>query len=546
MRITTGMIASQYGRNLNASLGQLNYYNNRATNFRKFNSVSEDPVASAKAYSLRRSYSQNEDYLNNLADTENLFQTAHSTKLNINSILEEIVSSDILQAVNGTMQKEDRTIVATKISRLQEALLTNANAKYGEKYMFNGGDYTSQPFSIDKSGNLLYRGINVDTGLHIGNADVGASATLDGATIDFGTSNTDLLNGYQIEFSADAVGTNSVDKTARKIIIGSGGAAMTAADLQTQLQALPTADLPGGFDPTKITVTGDAATGVGTAKLRDGEKATNIPATTYLGGANIDFGKRNGDLLNGYSLKVTEGAAGSSVDNDQKVINISLPAGATKLDLENALKGVAGLPAGVDTSAFSISGNKSATISFGSSEITGGEPSIPKGTAFDLDLLAKETRYVDLGLGLSFNSNDKLDAQSVFDISMPGIAMLGYGVDSDGQPKNVYSQLTQIVNLLKSDDFSMEKMTPLIGKIGDQKNNLLYNMTDTDSKTTFINFTKERLEDSKINLTTKMKQVETVEPSEAIMDFKMQEYAYMAALQMGSKIIQPTFLDFMR
>jgi hypothetical protein len=29
------------------------------------------------------------------------------------------------------------------------------------------------------------------------------------------------------------------------------------------------------------------------------------------------------------------------------------------------------------------------------------------------------------------------------------------------------------------------------------------------------------------------------------MDFKMQGAAYQAALQMGTKILQPTFLDFM-
>lgn len=650
MRITTGMIANQYTRSLNQSLGKLNYYNNRATTFRRFDSASEDPVSAAKAYSLRRSYSQNEDYLVNINDTENLFQTAHSTKLSINSILEEIGSNDILQGINGTYSKEDRNIVATKIARLQESILTNANAKYGDKYMFNGGDYTKPPFSLDKDGNLLYRGINVNTGIHVGNTAGPNTAIIDGAKIDFGRENADLLNDYKVEFSTDAVGTNSFDDVNKKIVIGTGGGAMTAADLQNQLQNLlqpPTPNLPNGFDPSKISVTGDVkgsnlpitgpTIGLGNAGLLDGytiefstddvgtnsvdkdskkiiigsctapggktmndmtaadleaqlrgldptslpdgvdltqftvtganaevvsksafvqksSLATNQSAEAYLGGSIVNMGRANGDLLNGYTLNVVEGPAAippalpSAVDNDKKVITITLPAGSTKQDLEDALKGMnpADLPLGTDPTKISIGGDKTTAVNFVSAEINGGEKSIDPGTKFDLDALANETRYVDLGLGLSFNVNDKLDEQSVFDISMTGLSMLGFGMNDDGSPRNVYSQITQIIQELKSDDFNIENIAPMMENLNKQKDNLLYNITDTDSKTSFITFTKERLTDSKINLNTKMVSVEMIEPSEAIMDFKMQEYAYMAALQMGSKIIQPTFLDFMR
>jgi len=37
-----------------------------------------------------------------------------------------------------------------------------------------------------------------------------------------------------------------------------------------------------------------------------------------------------------------------------------------------------------------------------------------------------------------------------------------------------------------------------------------------------------------------------VDPAEAIVDFKMQEYSYNAALSMGNKILQNSFIDFMK
>lgn len=567
MRITPGMISSQYSRNLNASLGQMNYFNNRATTLRKFSSVDEDPVGASKAYGLRRSYSENLNYISNVEDTANLFDTSHATMLQVGGILQEISGTDIMQAINGTMSQVDRQIVTTKIKKLQEAMLSQMNSKYGDKFMFNGGDTSSPPFTIGTDGALLYRGINVDTGQHVGNSAASGKASVDGAVIDFGVDNTDLMNGYRIEFINGTIGTdNAFDATNKVISIATGiptppatGVPMGEADIQTQLDAILAANaaqLPAGFDPTLVTVTGDAASGVASSSVRGGTIATNKSAETTVGGSMIRFGQANGDLLNGYTINVVEAplAPGKqAVDNDQKVINIALAPGSTRADLQTALQGLAtqpgdpnGLPVGTDPSKIVVLGGATAAVNFGTGEIGGGEKSIAAGTVFDLNALANETRHVDLGLGLNFDSKGKLNTQSVFDVSMTGLSFLGFGMDADGEPNNIYSLLNKITADLDSPDFDLVATEPIIGKFNVQRDNLLYRTTRMDAQANFMKFTKERLDESKINLNEKMVSVEMVEPAEAIMDFKMQEYAYMAALQMGTKIIQPTFLDFMR
>ena len=47
------------------------------------------------------------------------------------------------------------------------------------------------------------------------------------------------------------------------------------------------------------------------------------------------------------------------------------------------------------------------------------------------------------------------------------------------------------------------------------------------------------------NLTERINSIEYVDSAEAILDYQMQKYTYQAALQMGTQILQPTFLDFM-
>ncbi len=547
MRITNGMMTNRYGRNLNNSLSKLNYYNNRATTLRKFETASEDPVSASKAYILRRSYFNNDEYINNVKDIDNLMLSAESARMNINKIAQEIGNSDIIQAINGTMGKEDRTIIATKIAKLQEAMLSNANAKYGEKYIFSGGDTDIKPFTLSKEGKLLYKGIDVDTGIHVGNQGASAIAkNADGnSVIDFGKDNGNILNGFTINFSAGA--TTSVSGN---VITLDPANCATTEDLQAQLKTIE-GNLPKGFNSKLVSIPdGTTAFADGDSfKVDGGAMPENKFATVNVGGSNITFGSGNGDLLNGYTINISEGALGTStVDNDQKVINVFVPAGTTRAGLQEELRSLSTppLPDGVNASIFEVAGDSSVVVNFGTGEIAGGEKSIPTGTVFNLDALANESRYIDIGLGLNFDANGHLNTQSAFNISMPGIKMLGFGVNDKGMPNNMYSLLTKIKDDLSSDDYSFEALSPYIDAFSEQSTQLLYTITNSGAETNFIDFTTVRLEDSKINLTKKIKDVEYIEPAEAIMDFKAQEFSYMAALQMGTKILQPSLLDFMR
>lgn len=162
--------------------------------------------------------------------------------------------------------------------------------------------------------------------------------------------------------------------------------------------------------------------------------------------------------------------------------------------------------------------------------------------------LETETMNVDLGLGMKFDASG-LNNDTVFDMSMAGIKFMGYGTSdgtATGMPNNLYSLIGEIKDQLRSDSFSMDNIKPYISAYETQKKQVLVNMTDLGSKTNYLDFLKTRNESDQDNINKKILDVEYVDRAEALTEFKMQEYAYNAALAMGNKILQNSFIDFMK
>ncbi len=436
MRVTIGMISNQYRTRLSESLGSLNYYANRATTNRRFNKTSEDPFSAALAAKIRRATQENEDFTSNVEDASSRLVTGQSAMMTVNSVVQQVGSTDVLQGITGTMSADDRSIIAKKLRRMQETIVAAANTKYADQYIFGGSGTSTPPFTVE-NGKLLYRGVDVDTGINTN----GASAKVGNTTINFGKENTDKLNGYTVQLSGGA-SSNSVTLSGTTIQIALKDDA-TNKDLQDMLQS----QLPG------------LITGTGT-----------------------DFSK------------------------------------------------------------VTVSGNPSLTIAPSSTPV-----SSAISNKADLSALANEPMYVDLGLGLSFGAdNTTVNSQSAFDMSMTGISFLGYGKNADGVPENLYSLMGTIADKLESSNFSVDDVDPYINQFNKSGQNLLGKITESGTKSNFLDYAKTRLETQSDNLAEQTDNVEYVSPADAIMDWKMQDYAYRAALQIGTNILQPTILDFMK
>lgn len=165
--------------------------------------------------------------------------------------------------------------------------------------------------------------------------------------------------------------------------------------------------------------------------------------------------------------------------------------------------------------------------------------------------LANDTSYVDLGFGLNISDNANgngvtVEDSSAFNISLPGIKLVGYDEEAKGDnTKNMILLMGKIADKLAAEEFDYEGYRELLGTFDGQRNNVLQHVTTLGTKTEFLTTTKERLETNEINLTTQIDNVVNIDMAEAIMNFSWAQYAYNAALKVGNNILTPSFIDFM-
>lgn len=153
--------------------------------------------------------------------------------------------------------------------------------------------------------------------------------------------------------------------------------------------------------------------------------------------------------------------------------------------------------------------------------------------------LMDDTAFVDLGLGLKEDANGALIQSSAFKNSIVGLEFMGIGEN------NIYAVCDKIIESLRDPAFTnTDGFSKYLNMIRDATNKVTLRMTEIGSDTQYLDFTINRMEDEFVNLAERANDIEFIDPAEAIMQFKMQEYVYTAALQMGQRILQPTLFSF--
>ncbi len=180
------------------------------------------------------------------------------------------------------------------------------------------------------------------------------------------------------------------------------------------------------------------------------------------------------------------------------------------------------------------------------------DPPAAGSDAEKLERMAAEQVYVDLGFGLTTgtdaNGKTTIANSSAFNTALPGLNVVGYGKDDEGVSNNMIVLAGQIADVLEREDFTDEdydELQQLLEKFDGGRDGLLDNLTTIGTKTNFLQTTKTRLEDQELALTEQIHNVVDVDMAEAITEFSWAQYAYNAALKIGTSILTPSFIDFM-
>ena len=499
IRATTGGVLKSYRANLMNSFIGMNKAQNTVLSQRNFNSYAEDPAAAAKAFRLRKSRMAVESQYDICNSAISKYQSAFTCLDTIDKLIDtangepmSTLTSTTLEMLNDP-KGDARTQLAKVLDQLSETIVQNLNQKYGDNFIFAGADGHNVPFEM-KDGQLYYRGVSVDASepnlMRDANGDPIPSPDGNGYTL------ASALTIKVQEFEPDP--NNAGQSLAVNTKLPDGTTSPTSINVLKGAVPLTQAQYDALSDDDKL----DYA-----------EVVDNNGNTAFY---------KSSDLASeaDYNANVAANALVDPNTGDPYVVNI-------------------------DGQDYYIHDQPENYISEANFEAA-------KKEADKLAYLVNEKQFVDIGLGFQENENGNLIESSAFDVALNGLTFMGYGLDDDGDPKNIYSLVQQMKELAQNvpeeGDWSnelYEKFRGLVLKLEDASSKFKTEYTNLTASTTKLENNLKLLEENHYTLQMQYSDLEDVDMADAITSFIWAQYCYNAALKVGNSILSQSLMDYL-
>ncbi len=163
--------------------------------------------------------------------------------------------------------------------------------------------------------------------------------------------------------------------------------------------------------------------------------------------------------------------------------------------------------------------------------------------------------YVDIGLGLEEDAQTgELISTSAFDSSLSGITVLGYGVDEDGDSKNLAVLMKQLGKIFNNCDGSSGSYNPpedqavaerLVGKLNDALDRVSEQYDKISADAGYLTTNETMLKNTRADLEEQRSAIEMIDPADAITEMMWGQYCYNAALKIGNSVLSQSLIDYM-
>lgn len=171
-----------------------------------------------------------------------------------------------------------------------------------------------------------------------------------------------------------------------------------------------------------------------------------------------------------------------------------------------------------------------------------------------LQKMASETGYVDVGLGLKEDENGDIIDSSAFNSSIAGIEFLGYGLDEDGESKNLAVLMNELGNILMDCDpdtgeyanGGSVRANTLAQKILDSIARVQEQHVALSSKSEYLQVNLEHLENTQYTLNEEIAELEQMDPALSVTEMYWAQYCYQAALKIGNDLVSQTLFDYLK
>lgn len=147
MRITNKTLTSNYLRNLNRNLAQVQKYHNQLSSGKEVSKPSDNPMLVSKIMSLKDNIAANEQYNTNISDSLGWTQTQDTALNDVSRTLNRIRDLMIYGA-NGSLSDTDRAAIKDEVEMQMGQLVDVLNTNFDGRYIFAGQKTTTRPFEL--------------------------------------------------------------------------------------------------------------------------------------------------------------------------------------------------------------------------------------------------------------------------------------------------------------------------------------------------------------------------------------------------------------
>jgi len=162
---------------------------------------------------------------------------------------------------------------------------------------------------------------------------------------------------------------------------------------------------------------------------------------------------------------------------------------------------------------------------------------------YNIDLSDAEISTYNVGVSENISVNTV--GIKVFGVGTTG----GYdsaSVSNTVDKSYVVEVFDEIITALEATPPDQNTLGQSIEKVKGVLNNTLAVRAEIGAKVNRLEMTENRLESDTVNFTRLLSENEDADMSEVIMNYKITESVYLASMSAGTKIVQPSLIDFLR
>lgn len=516
IRATTSGVLNSYRTNLMQSFITQSTAMKNIFKPRNFHSYADDTASASRAYQIRRSLQRTGAQLGSSQTLTYKFESAWAALEHVVSDIDNGQSDSewdkILRGLSDSTA-DARSALGKAMIKLGDDIIQSMNTKYGDNFVFAGADGLNVPFEIREDGHLYYRGVNVDTEVPklLGETKVG--------------------QGTPIQVKLDANGNYVQDNTGTSYLRADSVEIMSKDE----------------YDKATTLLAGGPYDGTGKPDLNGkyvivADKTTTVSKADYNADPDAYFVLKdaNGDPLD-------DGSGNYTVIKDAIIKREDFEASKPKALTDGTN------PVEVNKDGVPTTGGGYYVVVNDAEAISKKDYEQAKSDLAKLDYMSKEGNYVDIGRGLQEDEDGNLIESSAFNQALQGINYLGYGVDEDGDPKNLVSMVRRMGEICTQfqngewtkDSPGWDELNRLANKFHEQAKELQNMHTDLDADAKALKNNNDLLTDKADTMKEQIHDLEDMDEAEAISSFIWAQYCYNAALKVGNSVLSESLMDYM-